>query len=62
MDDNAINVNINDSHFQIKIDINDDHLIETCFWNVVNVYAYLKSKLFIVNVVVNVMHISLYCM
>ena len=37
-------------------------LLETCFWNVVNVHAQLKCKLFIDNVVVNVMHTLLYCM
>ena len=40
MDDNDTNININNSHGQIHININASHLlIETCFWNVVDVYA-----------------------
>ena len=40
MDDNDININIDNSYGRIQININDCHLlIETCFWNVVNVYA-----------------------
>ena len=40
IDYNDININIDNSYGQIQIDINIGHLlIETCFWNVVNVYA-----------------------
>ena len=63
MDDNDININIDNSYGRIQININDGHLlIETCFWNVVNVYAQLKCKLFFDTLAVNVIHIWLYCM
>ena len=56
-------ININNTNSQVQINITIDHLLlEICFWNVVNVHAQLKYKLFFNILAVNVIHTSLYCM